>query len=108
MFHLSEDGWIMMNNYEAQTQSVTIPDDVVSVSSAIAKDALRQLWLKEQQELENFYYTSAAFCLFIETIHIVSHAGWSEEELLKEVKDHVSIFKKRQHNVSTCKKGGNR
>ena len=57
------------------------------VSQASAEKAIDDLW-NQQDTVMNFDFSAAMFSLFVETVHILTAAGWSTEELISEVITH--------------------
>jgi hypothetical protein len=54
-----------------------------------AEGAIKKLYKKEGK-LFNFDFSATVFTLFVYCIHILSEAGWSSQELVKEVLNHTS------------------
>lgn len=55
-----------------------------------ADELLTTLW-EYEGNLENFDYSAAVFGLFISSIYILKHSGWSTKELINEILDHSEI-----------------
>jgi hypothetical protein len=43
-----------------------------------------------EDNLKDFDFTATIFSLYIHSIHILSESGWTKEELIKEVENHLN------------------
>lgn len=59
----------------------------IELSGKLAEHKLQELETM-QNIVPMFDYTTAVFNLFIHSIHILTHSGWTINELINEVKDH--------------------
>lgn len=59
-----------------------------NVCDEAADEAIDFLVDKEINETLSFDFTTAMFSMFVKSVHILTEAGWSTEELLQEVCAH--------------------
>jgi hypothetical protein len=60
----------------------------VDLCDHIADSVLTNLSNMED-EVEDFDFVTAVFSLFVNSIHILADAGWTEQDLIKEVQAHA-------------------
>jgi len=73
----------------------TLPDGTeyefdIDLSSDKAEELLNELF-KLEDTVDKFDAVSAVFSLFISSIHILKHTGWTTKDLINEVLDHSEI-----------------
>ena len=78
---------------------ITIEDDDGHVIERISIDLCNHVAdqtlvaLSEvEEQLEHFDFSTAAFGLFVNCVHILREAGWRTEDLIKEVQDHGDLY----------------
>jgi hypothetical protein len=54
-------------------------------------DELLSVLYEYEGNLKNFDYTAAVFGLFVASIHILKHSGWTTKDLVNEVLDHSEM-----------------
>lgn len=59
----------------------------IDVCAETAADALDVL-VDAQNEVEMFDFATGCLCLFIECVHILTSAGWTEQALVNEIFEH--------------------
>jgi len=64
-------------------------DGMSHVSNEVA-DKTIDTFMEMEGKLKNFDFITCMFGMFISSIHILHQAGWTEEELMREVKDHIA------------------
>lgn len=65
----------------------TVYEFDIDVCADVAADALDVL-VDAQNEVEMFDFATGALCLFIECVHILTAAGWTEQSLVNEIFEH--------------------
>lgn len=50
-------------------------------------DKVMEILYEREGEID-YDYTAVVFSLFINSIHILSHSGWSKKELIQEIHEH--------------------
>lgn len=53
-----------------------------------------------QDHLEHFDFSTAAFGLFVNCVYILRNAGWSTQDLIKEVQDHSTMHDRDQNTLN--------
>lgn len=60
----------------------------IDLCNHVADEALTALHELEDN-LEHFDFSTAAFGMFVNCVHILLDAGWNMQDLIKEVQDHA-------------------
>lgn len=55
----------------------------------MAENIIESLY-EQEGKIENFDVGATAFGLFIQSIHILDSYGWTKEELIAEINDHLN------------------
>lgn len=71
----------------------------IDLCNEVADGMLESMWELEG-ELEHFDFSTAAFGLFVNCVHILVDAGWSVEDLMKEVQDHGTVQESSQETLN--------
>ena len=61
----------------------------LDVCNKIADEVIDEL-LEKQDVVENFDFGAAMFAMFISSIHVLLDYGWSEADLMKEIRNHAA------------------
>lgn len=81
----------MSNIVREVLEDGTVYEFDIDVCSDVAADAIDVL-VDAQNEVEMFDFATAVFCLFVESVHILTAAGWTEQALVNEIFDHSEQY----------------
>lgn len=70
----------------------TVYEFDIDVCASVAADAL-DVMVEAQDEVEMFDFATSALCMFIECVHILTAAGWTEQALVNEIFEHSEQHK---------------
>jgi hypothetical protein len=86
---------------------IEITDDAGEVIHRINIDLCNQVadeFMMDMADLEehvdNYDFVTACFGLFVNSMHVLHDAGWSVEDLMREVKEHVGTEQITPEDVS--------